>query len=177
MKKNWQLIAILAIIILAAASRLVHHPFNFTPMAAMALFAGCYLRKSWAIILPLGAMLVSDYFIGFYDWQVMASVYVSFILAFYIGWFLQSHKSWYGVIAAAVVSSVVFFLFTNFAVWAFFPWYPHTWAGLVSCFTLALPFFRNTLLGDAVYSGALFGLFEAALYLVNKKTAQSGAAV
>ncbi|MFA5358739.1 MAG: DUF6580 family putative transport protein [Patescibacteria group bacterium] len=169
MKKNWQIFVVLAIIILAAASRLVHHPFNFTPIIALALFAGCYSKKHWAIILPLGAMLVSDYFIGFYDWQVMASVYVGFAIAFYIGWFLKKHKTWYGVGAAALISSVVFFGVTNFAVWGFFEWYPHTWAGLVSCFTLALPFFRNSLAGDLIYSAALFGLFETAIYFVDKK--------
>lgn len=169
------LIAVL-IILAAAASRLVKHPFNFTPVAAMALFAGCYLHKKWGVVLPLAAMFVSDIFIGFYDWQVMASVYLSIALAFAIGWFLNRHKKWYTVIGASLASSITFFLVTNFAVWAFFNWYPHTLAGLLSCFTLALPFFRNTLLGDLVYSGILFGAYELILILVARKITQKGMA-
>lgn len=159
----------MAIIALAAASRLVKHPFNFTPVAAMALFAGCYLRKKWGIVLPLAAMLVSDYFIGFYDWQVMTSVYTSIALAFWLGWLLRERKKWYGVLGAAITSSAIFFVVTNFAVWAFFNWYPHTWQGLISCFTLALPFFRNTLAGDIVYSAVFFGVYELILYFVTRK--------
>ncbi|OIO48506.1 MAG: hypothetical protein AUJ32_00420 [Parcubacteria group bacterium CG1_02_40_82] len=170
MSNKTKILIIVLIILLAAASRLVKHPFNFTPIAAMALFSGCYLRKKWGIFLPLAAMLVSDYFIGFYDWQVMASVYVSIALAFFIGWFLSRRLKWYNVIFASLVSSVVFFLVTNFAVWAFFSWYPHTLAGLFNCFTLALPFFRNTLLGDLVYSGVLFGAYELVLWYFAKRT-------
>lgn len=160
-----------AIVIAAAASRLMKHPFNFTPVAAMALFAGCYLQKRWAVILPLAAMFVSDIFIGFYDWQVMTSVYIGIALAFFVGWYLRNKVKWYSVAFAALISSLTFFVLTNFAVWAFFTWYPHTWAGLVSCFTLALPFFRNTLIGDLVYSGLFFGIYELVLKLVAQKAA------
>lgn len=170
MSTRTKILIAIAIIALAAASRLVKHPFNFTPMAAMAIFAGCYLRKKWGIVLPLGAMLVSDYFIGFYDWQVMVSVYLSMALAFAIGWVLYRHKKWYNVIFAALGSSVIFFVITNFAVWAFFDWYPHTWQGLVADYTLALPFFRNTLAGDLFYSGVLFGVYELALLWAARRT-------
>lgn len=171
MSTRTKIIIAAMIILLAAASRLVKHPFNFTPVAAMALFAGCYLGKKWGVLLPLAAMFVSDIFIGFYDWQVMASVYLGIALAFVIGWVLKNRKKWYTVGLAALASSVSFFLITNFAVWAFFSWYPHTWSGLISCFTLALPFFRNTLLGDLVYSGVLFGAYELALFLMAKRVA------
>lgn len=173
MSKKTKFLIAAAIVILAAASRLVKHPFNFTPVAAMSLFAGCYLGKRWAIALPLLAMLVSDYFIGFYDWQVMASVYLSIALAFLIGWFLSKRLKWYNVALAAIASSVAFFIITNFAVWAFFNWYPHTWQGLISCFTLALPFFRNTLAGDVVYSGLFFGAYELAMVMSEKRAAKA----
>lgn len=169
MSNKTKIIVAIAIILLAAASRLVKHPFNFTPVAAMALFAGCYLQKKWAVVLPLAAMFVSDYFIGFYDWPVMISVYTSIALAFFIGWFLREYFKWYNVILASLASSVAFFVITNFAVWAFFDWYPHSWSGLISCFTLALPFFRNTLLGDFIYTGLFFGSYELILRLANKK--------
>ncbi len=169
MNKKKIIIAIL-IVLLAAASRLVKHPFNFTPIAAMALFAGCYLDKRWGYALPLLAMMVSDYFIGFYDWQVMASVYVAIFIAYLVGWLFSKYKKWYNLIWAALLSSVSFFVITNLAVWAFFNWYPHTWAGLTSCFTLALPFFRNTLIGDLTYSFILFGAFELAWFYQEKRS-------
>ncbi len=169
MKNKHQLVLIVAIIILAAASRLVNHPFNFTPIIAMSIFAGAYLGKKWGIALPLAAMIVSDYIIGFYDWQVMASVYIGIALAFFIGRFLQSGFSWAKTIGAAIASSIAFFLITNFAVWAFFNWYPHTWAGLANCFTLALPFFRNSLAGDVIYTILFIGSYEFILFLKAKK--------
>ncbi len=169
MSKRTQIILAIVVVLLAAASRLVRHPFNFTPIAAMAIFAGCYLRQKWGILIPLAAMLVSDYFIGFYDWPVMVSVYLGLALAFVIGWFLNKRKKWQNVIFAALGSSTIFFIITNFAVWAFFNWYPHTWAGLVADYTLALPFFRNTLAGDLFYTGALFGAYESVLFWAKKR--------
>ncbi|PIR93564.1 hypothetical protein COT99_00135 [Candidatus Falkowbacteria bacterium CG10_big_fil_rev_8_21_14_0_10_43_10] len=150
-------------------SRLVDHPYNFTPIAAMALFAGCYLRTKWGILLPLAAMLASDYFIGFYDWQVMAAVYASFALVFTLGWLLRKYKNWHNIILASLVSSVMFFVVTNLAVWAFFNWYAHTREGLIYCFTLALPFFRNTLAGDLSYTVLFFGAYESILLFADKK--------
>lgn len=179
MSNKTKILIAMAIITLAAASRLVKHPFNFTPIAAMALFAGCYLRRWWGIFLPLGAMLASDILLYVYkygwamfDWKTTLAVYVGIGLAFLVGWYLRRHLKWYGVFGAAVASSVIFFLITNFAVWAFFDWYPHTWAGLVSCFTLAIPFFRNTFFGDLVYSAGFFGLYELSLYF-SRRTEKS----
>ncbi len=169
MSKRTKIILVALVIILAAVSRLVKHPYNFTPVIAMSLFAGCYLKTRWGVILPLAAMLISDYFIGFYDFQVMASVYVSIALIFVIGWVLRKYKKWYNVGLAALISSLVFFFITNFAVWAFFNWYPHTWAGLTNCFILAVPFFRNSLAGDLFYAGLFFGLYELVLILANKR--------
>jgi len=169
MDKKTKIIIAVLIIILAAASRLVKHPFNFTPVVAMSIFAGCYLEKKWAVILPIVSMLVSDYFIGFYDWQVMASVYISISLAFLIGWFLQKRKNWKSIVLASLAASLIFFIVTNFAVWVFFKWYPHTWAGLIDCFILALSFYRNTLAGDLFYTGVFFGIYEIILLWREKR--------
>ncbi len=159
---------ILAVIILAGASRLIKHPYNFTPIMAMAIFAGCYLRERWGVILPLAAMLISDYFIGFYEWQVMIMVYLSIALSFIIGRLLAKNLRWYNVIFSSLISSVIFFLITNFSVWVFFNWYPHSWQGLVNCFVLALPFFRNSLVGDLFYTGLIFSAYNLALVWINK---------
>ncbi|OGM89064.1 hypothetical protein A3J77_00845 [Candidatus Wolfebacteria bacterium RBG_13_41_7] len=169
MTNKTKIILVISIIFLAAGSRLVDHPANFTPIAAMALFAGCYLGRKWGIVFPLAAMLVSDYFIGFYEWQVMLSVYLGLALAFVLGWYLQNRVKLQNVVLASLASSFLFFLITNFAVWAFFSWYPHTLQGLINCYVLAIPFFRNTLFGDLFYAGALFGAYEFVLRFSEKK--------
>jgi hypothetical protein len=139
---------------------------NFTPIAAMALFGGTYLNRKYALLVPIIAMLVSDIFIGFYSPIVMFSVYSSFVFAGLIGLWLAKRKSVTNVIFAAAGSSILFFLVTNFAVW--FMWYPRNFVGLTTCYTLAIPFFRNTLLGDLFYTGAFFGGYELVLRLVKK---------
>jgi hypothetical protein len=154
------------VIVGVAALRLLPHLPNFTPIAGLALFGGAYLNRRYAIILPVVAMFISDIFIGFYSPVVMLSVYGSFVLTGLIGLWLARRKSATNVIFAAASSSVLFFLVTNFAVW--FAWYPKNLAGLISCYTLAIPFFRNTLLGDLFYTGVFFGGYELVLRLVKK---------
>ncbi len=168
MSNKTKIFIVLAIIFLAAGSRLIDHPYNFTPIAAMAIFAGCYLKKKWGLIFPLAAMFISDYFIGFYDWRIMAAVYLSMVFAYFIGWILSSKIKWQNVVFASLAASLAFFFITNFAVWFFGSWYPHNLSGLASCFVLALPFFRNTLAGDLFYAGALFGAYSLVLYLLPK---------
>src|SRR3989304_3347283 len=119
MIKNFEkLINPLIIIVAAVGLRLLPHIPNFTPIGAMALFGGAYLDKRLAILLPLSAMLLSDLFIGFYSPVVMLSVYGSFVLIGLIGMWLRGGKSPKNILLASISSSVLFFLITNFAVWA-----------------------------------------------------------
>jgi hypothetical protein len=155
------------IIGLAIIARLVPHIPNFTPIAAMALFGGVYLNRRYAILVPLAAMAFSDVFIGFYSPVVMVFVYGSFVLTGLIGLWLKKRKSPGNVIFAAVGASMLFFLITNFAVWLG-GWYPRSIAGLIESYTLALPFFRNTLAGNLFYTGVFFGGYELVLKLVRK---------
>jgi len=155
------------IIGLAVLARIVPHAPNFTPIAAMALFGGAYLNRRWAILVPLAAMLASDIFIGFYAPIVMFSVYGSFVLTGLIGLWLKKRRNPRNVILAAIGASVLFFLITNLAVWLG-GWYPQNLTGLVECYTLALPFFRNTILGDIFYTGVFFGGYELVLNLLKK---------
>lgn len=166
-KKN--LILLVAIIALAAASRLVKHPPNFTPIAAIALFGGWYFTKKYFVIIPLLAMFLSDAFIGFYDWRLTAVVYLSIALTFGIGWLLKKKASWRKVIIGSLAGSIIFFLTTNFAVRALYEWYPHTWAGLANSFIMALPFFKNSLAGDLFYSVVLFGVYELVWFYASQK--------
>lgn len=153
-KRNF-LIAI-AIIVLCAASRLVKHPFNFTPLIAMVVFSGAYLKNRMGIVITLAALLLSDYFLGFYDVRLMSAVYLSVILIFYISISINKHPNIKSLLLTSVVSSILFFIITNLSVWLFTDWYPKTWSGLLNCFILALPFFRNSFLGDMFYSAAFF---------------------
>ncbi len=113
-----------------------------------------------AIVIPLAAMLVSDYFIGFYHLPVMLSVYLSFAISGLLGLWLKKHKTLNNTIGVTLFASVQFYLLTNFAVWAFGSLYPPDAQGLLASYVNALPFFRNTLLGDFFYVGVLFGAYE-----------------
>lgn len=152
------------LIFTAAILRFLPHPPNFAPITALGLFGGTYLNKKTAIFLPLGAMLISDYFIGFYHWPIMLAVYLSFAISGLLGLWLKSHKNLPNLLAATFLASIQFFLITNFAVWAFGTMYPHTSQGLLAAYINALPFFRNTLLGDFFYVGVMFGAYELVRY-------------
>ena len=159
-------LALAAVILLAAASRLLPHPPNFTPIGAIALFGGAHLRERWlAFIVPLAAMALSDLVIGWH--RLVPLVYGSFALTVVIGMWLRDRKSvWPITAAAALASSVLFFVLTNFGVWAFGAMYPKTLPGLVATYVAAIPFFRNTVAGDLFYTAVLFGGFGSLERLV-----------
>ena len=73
------------LILLGLISRLLPHPANFAPIAAIALFSGIYLPKKWALTIPLAAMALGDIVLGSYHWQVMVTVYFAFIVTTFIG--------------------------------------------------------------------------------------------
>jgi hypothetical protein len=149
------------LILFAALSRLLPHPMNFAPITALALFGGVYLDRKHAFIVPIAVMLVSDFFIGFHSSMIW--VYGSFIAIGFIGLWLRNHPGVATTIGSTVAGSVLFFVVTNFGVWLTTEFaYPHTVVGMIQCYTAAIPFFRNTLAGDFIYVGAMFGLFELA---------------
>ena len=153
-----RLLAILSAVLVAAALRLVPHPPNFTPIGAMALFGGAYIgRRALAFAAPLGALLLSDLVLGFY--HGMATVYFSVALIVMIGIVALSRVSPIRVGLAALASSILFFVVTNFGMWLFSGFYPLTPAGLAACYVAAIPFFQNTVVGDLFYSAMLFGGF------------------
>lgn len=159
--------------IVSEIAKFIPHLPNFAPIAAMALFGGVYLNKKYALIIPLAALFLSDLLIGFYNPYLMIAVYGSFILIGLIGLWLKNHKTLPNVIGASLFGSIIFFLITNFAMWAIQrfmpqPIYPQTLQGLLSSFMMGLPFFRNTILGDLFYSGVFFGLMETAVWFANK---------
>jgi len=143
----------------AAFLRLIPHPPNFAPIAAMALFGGAYFnKKSVAFAIPLAAMFLTDAIIGFHSGMWL--VYLSFGLIVLIGMLMLNKVSVKNVIIASLTASLSFFIITNFGVWAFGTMYPKNIIGLFECYVAAIPFMQNTILGDLVYSGLLFGIYE-----------------
>ncbi|MBI2459206.1 MAG: hypothetical protein HYV53_01480 [Parcubacteria group bacterium] len=160
---------VFVLIVLGIAARFLPHPANFAPIGAIAIFSGIYLPKRWALILPLAAMFFSDLFIGFYAWPIMLSVYVSFMIMAVIGLGVRKNKKLSTVLGGTILGSVMFYLVTNGAVWAFGSLYPPTAAGLIESYYMAIPFFKNSLLGDLFYTGVLVGAYEASLALLYRK--------
>ena len=166
-------IALVALIVLAAQTRLIPHPANFAPITAMAVFGAIRFRSRWAAaITPLLALLLSDlvrevlYRNGLSrDWGLyrgMWVVYGTTALIARVGRLAYGTRSPAIIAVTTLAGSCVFFLVTNFAVWAGDSLYPHTAEGLAACFTAAIPFFRNSLLGDATYATILFGAWVLA---------------
>ena len=160
------LVILSVLIVLGVAGRLLPHPPNFTPMAAIALFAGfIFLKRYMAVIVVVVTMLLTDYFAFGYlsaEWFASKSMWVVYLaLLFPVVFknFLQKKLGLFRVAGAALASSTVFFIATNFAVWAFSPMYEKTLEGLVLCYTMAIPFFQNTVAGDLIWSGVIFGTY------------------
>lgn len=138
--------------------RFAPHASNFTPVMAIALFSGVYLDRRYAILLPLLLMIFSDFFIGMHN--TVFFTWGSFILIGLVGTWVKTRKTALTVTGSSILSAVLFFIITNFGVWMAGGLYPLTWTGLSECFTLAIPFFRNTLLSSVIYSAVLFGAYE-----------------
>jgi hypothetical protein len=147
-------------VIIGAFARILPHPANFAPIAAMALFGGVYMGKKQAFILPILAMVFSDLLIGFDSLPMRLTIYGTFLATVLVGLWLKDNKNTKNIILASLFSSILFFVVTNFAVWAFGGMYSKNLLGLSESYVLAIPFFRNTILGDLFYSGVLFGGYE-----------------
>lgn len=145
---------LISFVFVAALTRLLPHPPNFAPITAMALFSGVFFdKKALGFIVPLMAMIISDLFLGFYTISVF--VYLSFLLITLVGsWIKKVH------IGAVLMGSAMFFVVSNLGVWLLH--YPPTIEGLLTCFTLAIPFFGSAILGDLFYTIVLVYGFKAA---------------
>lgn len=153
---NKNILTVLALIAIAFVTRFIPHAPNFTAIGAMALFGGAYLKdKKVAFLIPVAALVLSDVIIGFHN--TMLAVYASFIAIGFIGFTLSGKVNVKNVAFASLASSALFFVVTNFAVWAIGDFYSKDTVGLTNCFVAALPFFTNTILADLFYSGLLFG--------------------
>ncbi len=152
-------LTILGLIGFGLLGRLLPHIPNSTPVSAVALRAGRDLGRTWVVIIPLSTMLIVDAVIGFYDWRILASVYLSFALIGMFGYSMRFVRGAWRMGGVVLGSSFGFFLITNLAVWLFSPWYAKTLVGLLYCYALGLPFFLSMLAGDLLYAALLFGAF------------------
>jgi hypothetical protein len=140
------------------AARLLPHVPGVWPLAASALFAGRMLRMPLlALILPVSAIVLSDLVLTGEDWRVTAIVCAAATLPALAGMLARRWQGALPVVAGMLSCSLIFFLATNFAVWAFNGMYPMTWHGLVECYAAALPFIDKTVFGDLFWTAVLFG--------------------
>jgi len=157
---------------------------NFAPVASMALFAGYLLRDwRWGVAVPVGIMAITDQVLGGYEWALMSAVYTCLAIPVFLGkW---AHGKWEiagggssgqsnaavvanvaRIVGVGIVSSLMFFLVTNFATWGLTSWYEKTPAGLWLCFVKGLEFFRWTLAGDTIFSVILFSAYAVAVQVL-----------
>ena len=153
MKKYRKIISYGAIIVLAVLARLIPHAPNFAPIGGLALFSGSHFKKKIALLIPITAMFLSDIFLGFH--KTIPFVYLSFIIIALIGGLIKTNK-WQSLLKASLVSSILFFLITNFGVWATGAMYQKNLSGLIQSYVMGIPFFRNTVLSDLFYSFSFF---------------------
>ncbi len=163
MKKSFFVIT--GFVLFAALSRILPHPYNFAPIASMALFGGTYFAtKKEAFLVPLAAMLLSDMILGFHE--TVFFVYGSFLAIIGLGLWIKENKNVGRILGATFAGSFLFFIVTNFGTWIMQDLYPKTAAGLAACYAAAIPFYQQTLLGDLFYVGVFFGGYEILLRVV-----------
>lgn len=144
------------LLLIGIMSRFIVHAPNFTPVVALALFGGMFLKKEKALWMPLAMMVISDLFLGLHE--AVLFTWGSVLLISLLGQWEKSAKSLPRVFGKSIAAAVLFFAVTNFGAWL--TMYPLTMDGFVRCYMLAIPFFRNTLVSTVVYSGVFFGVYE-----------------
>lgn len=159
------------LMIIAISTRLMPHPANFTSVAAVALLGGSLLPRKWALSLPLIIMIASDLIIGLHP--LVAFTWGSFALIAFLGHRYLRNVNAGSVVVASLGSSILFYIISNFGVWLQGQMYTMNWSGLVACYYNAIPFFRNTMAGDLVYSAVLFGAYALAINLAKLPSTQA----
>lgn len=155
---NIKFLSVAALIVIASISRLLPHPPNFTPILSMALFGGVmFENKKIAFLFPLIAMLLSDAIIGFHSG--MLTVYLTLAVIAFIGSTMIKKSSVMNIVLTSILSSILFFVTTNFSSWLMWNMYPKTLSGLLLAYEAGIPFYTNTLISTLLFSGVLFGVF------------------
>ncbi len=159
----------ISLILIGIISRFIPHPPNFTPIISISLLAGySFKNKLKSFLIPLISMFISDLLLGLHS--TIWAVYLSFVIVVFLGFLLRNNFTYIKLFGIVSVSSFLFYLITNFAVWATSGMYPHTLAGLLQCYIFGLPFYKPSpiemfglaYLGDLIYSFTLFFVYEFA---------------
>ena len=154
----------ICIILVLSFSRLIPHPWNFTPILAVGIFSGFYFKNFiLSLFIVILSMFIGDLFLGFHS--TMFFTYISLALAVVIGLFIK-HFKFTEILFSGLVSSVCFFIITNFGAWATLEMYEKNLAGLINSYVLAIPFFHNTLISTFLYLFLIKIIFN---FLVDKK--------
>jgi hypothetical protein len=175
---NSRIYLVLSVIAAGVLFRFIPHWPNFTPIAAIALFGGTYLGKKYlSFLVPLAAMFISDIFLGLH--AGMWAVYMAFALTVLMGFYIRKNLTASNVAVASIISSLMFYIITNFAAWLASPVYPQNFAGLMESYIAGLAFFNNgsygisfflnEVIGGLFYNGIFFGIYYAAVKLVPAK--------
>jgi hypothetical protein len=153
------------LVVIGVALRVIPHPMNFAPVAAISLFAGAtFDRRRDAFLIPLVTMLIGDVLRQLMTGQglhsLMPVLYATFVLITFVGVLLREQRTRPFVVAGgAVASSTLFFLISNFAMWTISVEFPRTLQGLGACYIAGIPFFGRTLASDLFFTALLFGAF------------------
>lgn len=171
-KLNLQTGVLSIIILLAAFTRIMPHPPNFSPMAAIGLFGAAHFAKKWqAFFIPLIGIWVSDLVINNYVYSSSSSnfvwfysgfywQYISYILIIFAGLFIFNKSiSLTKMFGGMISSSGIFFLVSNFGVWTGGTMYPKNFGGLITCYAAGVPFIHNTIISDILFTTVLFGTY------------------
>ena len=154
----------ICLILVLSFSRLIEHPWNFTPILAVGIFSGFYFKNFiLSLFIVILSMFIGDLFLGFHS--TMFFTYISLAVAVVIGLFIK-HFKFTEILFSGLVSSVCFFIITNFGAWLTLEMYEKNFAGLLQSYVLAIPFFHNTLISTFLYLILLKLLFD---FTIRKK--------
>tara|TARA_B000000460_G_scaffold243321_1_gene212093 strand:+ start:27 stop:554 length:528 start_codon:yes stop_codon:yes gene_type:complete len=154
----------ICLVLILSFSRLIPHPWNFTPVLATAIFAGYYFKQFYfSLFIVILSMFIGDLFLGFHS--MMFFTYISLVAAVMLGLYIK-HFKFTEILFSGLVSSVCFFIITNFGAWATLEMYEKNLAGLINSYVLAIPFFHNTLISTFLYLFLIKIIFN---FLVDKK--------
>ena len=156
----------ISLIFILALSRLIPHPYNFTPVLAVGIFSGFYFKQIYlSFFVVIFSMFIGDLFLGFHS--TMFFTYISLVVAVLIGFYIKRF-SFTEILFSGLVSSFGFFIITNFGAWLTLEMYEKNLTGLLQSYVLAIPFFHNTLISTLIYLVVLKLLFN---FIVKKKVA------
>ena len=169
-ENKWEELLGICLVVIGILLRIAPHPGNFTPVVAIALFSGVVLAPRIALVVPLIVMIASDLIIG--PHALYPLTWGSFFLVSLLGAAIRKNAKGGRIFIGTLGGSLLFYLVTNLGVFLFQHMYEKSWSGLIQCYVMALPFFRNSLLGDLFFSSLFFGVYAIGKHYSGKLASQ-----